>query len=159
MNVIPHKDVNATKCPWKNFDFEKLNPEFEFKEWTWTYLGKYKITQYHPWYWSPINDSASIGGSRNITASGLPLVNEYAGNVVACPPELSIGKDWDVRAVLWVEDIWQVECVDRWGWIKWKHLDLFVWLWKVGYDNRMSWKFLYWNQNKDVYLLYEYKIK
>lgn len=168
LEMVLHRDVSPTQCPWKlvnmdminslrELDMEKL--EKKNKQSSGTYLGKYKITQYHPWYWSPINDNKAQGWSYNVTASWLPLINKYAGKMWACPPELSIWKKNNLRTVLRVEDIGVFECVDRGGMIKGKRLDLFVGLWKVGYNNRTSWKFLYGNQNKDVYLLYQEKVK
>ena len=132
--IKSHSDFASKNCPWKLFDFNKLGPQTDTKR---------KITQYTPCAGSPINDSEAQGWSCDVAASGLPLINEYAGKMWACPIEYSIGKNGGHRTVLQIEwadwERYDFECVDRWSAITGQHLDLFVGLWSVGDTNYKEW--------------------
>ena len=159
LEIIPHRDASASSCPWslidmtwvitwlRDYKFKEEKKKIEYIKYNktdWVLLWTFRITQYHPCIWSSINDSAAQWWSCDVAASWLPLINDYAWKVVACPPEFSIWRAWTKREKLMIEWLWIVECVDRWWSIKWKHLDLFVWVWEVWKANFDSWKFKEW---------------
>lgn len=101
-------------------------------------IWEFLISSYIPWNWDNIN---CWGGSCYHTASWLPLKDEYAWKIVACPKIYSIWLNWEPKQKLYIEWHWVVECSDR-GWLivmKWEtnsrgnissmnRLDLFAWL-------------------------------
>jgi hypothetical protein len=97
----------------------------------WEFLWEFSVTSYIPGNGDPINSDKDYIH----TASWLPLKDEYAWKVVACPKKFAFGTklliDWHGEVV----------CKDRWGLItmaweknsrgniaKESHLDLFAWL-------------------------------
>lgn len=152
-----HYDFASKWDPGPLFDWKEIKPLPKKKprpiaEFNWK---KRRVTQYTPCTeeGSPINDSESQGWSCNITASGLPLLNQYAWTMWACPMDFGIWKNWRKRRVLQIE--WadwtrhDFECVDRWSLIEWQHIDLFVWLGDLGDSNYKSWTYanISWRRN------------
>lgn len=145
MEVKYHRDFQNKSCPGLLFDINDMEewikepvPLIKYTKKNWQSLGKFLVTSYHPCVWNSINDDAISGGSCHVTASGMPLKDEYAWKVVACPPEFNIWKNWTGREKLEIVGYGIVECVDRWWAINWKHLDLFVGMWDFWKDNRVK---------------------
>lgn len=102
------------------------------------YIGKFLISSYIPWNWDQIN---CWGGGCAHAASWLPLKDEYAWKIVACPKQYSIWLNGEPKQKLYIEWHWVVECSDR-GWLivmkgevnsrgnvsSMNRLDLFAWL-------------------------------
>lgn len=137
-----HTAFASKTCPGKLFDFSKIHSTDTKSV---ADLGLRRITQYTPCTGSDINDSESTGWSCDVTASGLPLKNEYAGKMWACPPEYWIGKDGRARETLQIKDNngnrVDFECVDYGSAITGKHIDLFIGMWLYGDANYNEWTF------------------
>lgn len=93
------------------------------------YIGVYYTTRYYapmPWqdaYYSWSYDAdykMNCGGDCLITANGHKLKNWDEYKVFACP------KDLDIWTRLFIEGIWEGQCLDRWWSIKNKRLDVWV---------------------------------
>jgi len=103
------------------------------------YQWDFSVTSY-----IPTTEGMNInnwGKSGNHTATGLPLKDEYAGKIAACPKKYNIWLDGKSYDKLYIEWYGVVECRDR-GWLitmawelnsRWNiaefnHLDIFMWL-------------------------------
>lgn len=120
---------------WKVWDFDITHNSLIDMELIWDFL----ISSYIPTtVWMNINNWWK---SWNHTASWLPLKDDYAGKIVACPKIYDIGINWTTKQKLYIEWHWIVECSDRWWLIvmKWEknsrwnissnnRLDLFAWM-------------------------------
>lgn len=121
-------DYSITKNNLLKMDFWKMIPQWDFL--ISSYIPKTNTMDINWW-----------GASWRHTASGLPLKDEYAWKIAACPKQYSIWLNWKKKQKLYIEWYWVVECSDRWGLIvmKWEvnsrwhissynRLDLFAWM-------------------------------
>lgn len=112
--------------------FPTTNPILDTSKWTRQYQWEFSATSYVP-RMGVVDINSSW--SPTVTASWLPLLDEYAGKVIACP------KKYPLNTQFYVAWLWLVDCKDRWGLItmawdtnsrgniaKYNHIDIFAWL-------------------------------
>jgi len=140
---------------WKVYDYDITHNSLIYMELIWdflisSYIPKTKSMDINAWWKSWLH-----------TASWLPLKDDYAGKIVACPKQYSIWLKWEKKQKLYIEDYWIVECSDRWWLIvmKWETNSR----WHISSNNRldlfagMNTAKIKWHQkHANVYLIKDY---
>lgn len=142
---------------WNVWDFKfSKNELLTNRKYVWEFL----ISSYIPGNWDQIN---CWGGGCAHTASWLPLKDEYAWKIVACPCEYWIWRkdcwmEYRPKQKLYIEWHGVVECSDRWGLItmKWEENSR----WNITSINRLDLfagigtpKIKRWQDTRKVYLV------
>lgn len=131
-----HSDFQDKNCPWKNFDFKKIP----------TYGGLRHASRYY----SPVAWQKEYYNGRTLeedvamncwwsdpawcvhTASWHPLTDSDVWIAAACPPEMELGTQFTMTK--WSKS-YNMICLDRWGNIKEKRIDVRNWYGEQGIRN------------------------
>ena len=151
-----HNKRAVTWNDWKIYSLVATTNFLRYMKQKYIYQWEFSVTSYIPTTtWMNINN---WGKSGNHTASGLPLKDEHAGIVAACPKKYDIWLSWTGYDKLYIEWYGVVECRDR-GWLitmageenkrgniaKLNHIDIFAGLDTAKID---------WNKDdRNIYLI------
>lgn len=136
-----HKDFQSKECPWKLFDFNKIERTKKKDKYITFSLSRYYSvmtwqTRYYNWksyeadvimncWKNAINTDACL-----TPADGKRLSHSDKNKVVACPSWYPL---W---TKIYLEWIWVVTCRDR-GWaIQGNRIDMYCWIWTDALDWR-----------------------
>lgn len=115
--LVLHKYVPATSCPWKNINvdifYQTNHKEKEvFDKYSW---NPYWVTNYYTP--STINEynAQNWAWDYSITANWHKLQESEAWLVIACPQEFDL---WSIREIKTKHETRRVTCHDRWSAIK-----------------------------------------
>lgn len=132
MKIIWHNEASPTACPWKNFDFKKIEAKsIEFS------LSRYYSVQpnqrrYYNWKTYEADFKMNCHWNCLKTANWTKLNNSMRWKTVACPVEYKL---W---TKIWLDWVWIVTCNDR-GWaIKGNKIDMYCWVGDWALDNRKN---------------------
>ena len=154
---------------------QKEDPRKLAQTWPrWTYLWKFRLTQYY----SPTADQTNFAFSHELwrrrtqreeitmqcwrreelsasenarscqhPANWMTYIDEHAKHHWACPRQFPLEKKLWIE---WPEWWWWFVCVDRWGMINWNKLDIRAWYWNEWLKRIEEW-LLWIPQYADVY--------
>lgn len=141
MEIKWHGDFQAKNCPWKNFDWNKIQWEVVSKYYkpkdvekiTFSLSRYYTVVEgqkrYYNWRSYQEDFNMNCAWNCNITANWHVLTDDDMYKSVACP------KEYPLWTKIYLEWIGEVVCNDRWWAINWNRLDMRCWIWDKALDN------------------------